>query len=871
MKKYLVMVMALAISGVFVGCHEEEFGTPFIEQKKALFEETFIKAFGQPDSTHNWGFRLDDEVAVTRGVSANGNQWADPAYDDLLVPPPLTTQQIAVVREYFQSHRNLGYEDPQWTDYFIQQVYKGGSNVPKNCATPEEYVAADGHTKIVGSNHMDHLAAIDESRNFFDHNNNFNHGDCGTYGNVLKNGGNTNTGPFYSDKINLMTGSTTKSFGYYNSNGSVRHTEYTGLVSYKTIMQAMGAKAKCLDDGWNRSFMGFDFEQMVDDNIFGGDFYFEGKTYHRLVANTNMYCADRSEKTFSTEGGVAHFNDRPGDDVIRQLLSLGYLPNSDTLKDWVKVGGCADGYYSDWIVCLTEAKSAGNKPIAPKVWETGENVKPEPRYVVEGKKVVESGRVMCEDLAGATGKRDDMDYNDVVYDAVIVNEYKKLVTADGDDIYDYSFDGYDETYAIVRLMAAGGTIPVTMTIGSHNFDVHGELAAGDPEVGDNVMINTLSEEENDYLGGAVVKSKDPVTLQGDEGEKFLNIKKIKDIKLYVQYENVSTELNTTLKGATYMFLVPLGLPWAKERKSFDEGYPYFPDWVRVSTNTSWYYENRPDNLYDDLEGLEEPDDVYEKGPTFYDNNGGSSTAYKTLMTKSVDSRLIIPSSASETVLFDYTKRGPGYLCPGITTADGYQAEEYVNLDGSATIKENDIIRIYGVYLNDWYIKTNFSSDWITSDNGKGYIDVPVTSDYLGSIRRGLNIRGKHFTVTYVTVRSGSAGGGGDDGFLTIWESNVAGGTATDWNRAVYVDKNKFANATGSSIIRVNCTPTDSSWMIAPKDGTTAQICQIGNWEQTTINSGYLDFEIGNQHIDNVKSGGLYIHGNSMKVQSIQIK
>ena len=34
MKKYLTMVLAIAISGVFVGCHEDELSGSLIEQKK---------------------------------------------------------------------------------------------------------------------------------------------------------------------------------------------------------------------------------------------------------------------------------------------------------------------------------------------------------------------------------------------------------------------------------------------------------------------------------------------------------------------------------------------------------------------------------------------------------------------------------------------------------------------------------------------------------------------------------------------------------------------------------------------------------------------------------------------------------------------
>ena len=79
--------------------------------------------------------------------------------------------------------------------------------------SPECYKAADGNTIIYASNNMDHLAAIDESKNFVDHINNFNHGDCSVNNNVLDNGYHTNDNKFHSDKIMYMKESTTKYFG----------------------------------------------------------------------------------------------------------------------------------------------------------------------------------------------------------------------------------------------------------------------------------------------------------------------------------------------------------------------------------------------------------------------------------------------------------------------------------------------------------------------------------------------------------------------------------------------------------------------------------------------------------------------------------
>ena len=460
MKKYLMTGMAaIAFCAAFTSCSKEI--TPMSEEEMVAvgvqkiysdYEASFQKVFGTPAPGHTWGF---SDVAGTRTENANANEWADPnkAYGGLLVPPPLTPEQIAVVKKYFQTHPNLGYEDPKWSNYFIQQVYKGHTGVPEGCATPEAYLAANGSTLIIASDHMDHLIAVDPAKGIYDHINNFNHGDCSTNGTVLDNGGNANDGPFHSDKIMYMMNSTTKSFGYHNSDGSLYHTEYTGLVSYKTIMQAMGAEANCLDDGWNRSFMGFDFEQMVGSDILSGaTFTFEGKTYNFLKAETNMYAADLSEESYkqkngstSTIGGKANFNNEPDAATKRDLLSKGYLPYSATFKDWVKVGGTADGYFSDWIVTLTEAK--GSYP-------------PPPGFVC---------RIIAEDLT--VGENSDFDFNDVVFDVI-------------------------NNGTTIRLRAAGGTLPLYVA----NQEVHAAFATKYQGITSTTMVNTGWGGSIDYYG-----------------------------------------------------------------------------------------------------------------------------------------------------------------------------------------------------------------------------------------------------------------------------------------------------------------------------------------------------------------------------------
>ena len=561
-------VAAIAICAAFTACSksEELYDQGAVDQISASqiqenYNKAFIATFGQPAANQDWGF---GSPAKTRGVFANGNEWAANDRDDCKykVPPALTPEQKAVVIKYFQTVKNPSYQDPHWTNYFIQQVYKGGSNPGTNSS--EAYPAADGNTKIVGSDNMDHLAAI--NGDFVDHNNNFNHGDCGNgYPDVLNYKGTlttveetypVNSGDEYrhADKINLMTNSTTASFGYYNSNSSVRRTEYTGLVNFQTIIDVLGAEANCLNDGWNRSFMGFDFEMMVGDEIYAKgvsrqdengnwkwyadeyDMYeFNGQQYHMLSSDQNKYCGEFYKNPDGTDLNDAQLTD----EFISGLLADGYLPVSNSAnKKWVKVGGTADGYYSDWIVTLTEAQKYDYDEDQPD------------ELVV---------RIIAEDLnaqtansaAAADGlEESDWDFNDVVFDVRYTSE----------------------TTAMVKIVGAGGVLPLYVA----GHEVHELLGQSGPD------------EEGHY------RIQNSGTSQEFEVTNISKSKKGSDIPVFVKRPSASGgDITLELKA-------PVGQPAAKicvkptfqpcaERQDIRVKYPLFSKWVQ-DANLIWYYD-----------------------------------------------------------------------------------------------------------------------------------------------------------------------------------------------------------------------------------------------------------------------------------------
>ena len=803
MKKYLITAaLAVVVSGSFIGCKDEEFNGSRMEQKVEAFEEAFIRAFGQPDPNHTWGFENlgGDELAMTRTENANANEWADPnkEYGGLLVPPPLTEKQIAVVKAYFQTVDKLGYKDPKWSNYFIQQVYKGN---PKTAGdySPEQYLAADGANYILASDHMDHLLAIDPDRNFVDHINNFNHGDCSTNGTVLDNGGNANDGPFHSDKIMYMKNSTTKSFAYHNSDGSLYHTEYTGLVSWETIDE--WAKDNytgydgCLDDKWNRSYMGFDFEQIVGDDVYAKvkhvdysagwkseDQYeegveyvdgfpvtsvtytmyeFEGKSYHYLITNRNQYAADKNEKSFigkynnkSTTPGIADFNDEPNNDIKRELLQKGYLPVDGTAnKTWVKVGGTADGYFSDWIVTLTEAKTSPT-PDAPQVYIVSTDTQKQKIEVYKSKQVSQAGRVMCEDLANYADL-DDFDYNDIVFDVIIVRETTTAITTPLDGNNQPTGDPVTTTsedyYANVRLMAAGGTIPAEIKIGSYGYYVVHDVLGKKPT---DTMINTLSEGERAKVRGAAVDSVAPVDLTHGNGYKdFYGIRNISDIEVYVKYGNDATRL-TPIKGKpSPIFVVPLNTLWAKERSNIADAYKSFNNWVGEEDYAFWSGDRDMTELYQKYQsdGFQTGKDYWILTPTLEEGYPEISVVSSTttqLLVNATNNTMVVPGNG-ETKLLDYDPQNPGYLCKSTSTSNSMR----VRVPGNSNVNVGDILRIYGVSRTGWLISTNLSSDTYNTYTSDGYIDITITESMLAQVKAGFTISGNSFTVTYVTVRT----------------------------------------------------------------------------------------------------------------------
>ena len=535
-------VAAIAICAAFTSCSsKEELYNPeaINEMKEAQvvekYNQAFIKVFGQPAADQDWGF--EGYANGTRTADPRGNMWADEGWN---VPPVITNKQKDIVRRYFQQNTPLGYKDPEWSDFWIQQVYKGGTKTTDGSQTTEKYRIGNGD-EVVGGNHMDHLCSKSAS-GVEDHVNDFNNSDNNDWEGRM-----------------LMVSSSTYSFGYINSNATAIHYDKAALVNWRVIAQwavdkglESSVEASVLNDGWNRSYMGFDWEQALPDDCYrpiydyeagwsadlpGGfpikgyeTFEFDGKTYKLLSANSNQYAYDESETKY---GGKVNYSDKPSDAIIRELLSLGYLPYSDTLKDWIKLSTGSDGYYSDWIVTLTKAEK---------------DPEPDPSVV----------RIIAEDLSASDAT--DFDFNDVVFDVTF--------NADG-------------SVGTVQLVAAGGVYPLTVA----GREVHAEF--GHTETDSNgyfKMINTHSA-----TGGVDGATAAPFTVNnpGKNGRDIV-----------IKVNKFEIDENGNKVDHWYDLEAKRGIPAAKlcvnqtfqycnERVPITKPYPNFGGWVRGNKYIWW--------------------------------------------------------------------------------------------------------------------------------------------------------------------------------------------------------------------------------------------------------------------------------------------
>jgi hypothetical protein len=204
---------------------------------------------------------------------------------------------------------------------------------------------------------------------------------------------------------------------------------------------------------------------------------------------------------------------------------VGYHPvgqdanvNMDVDRDWV---------FNDWIVKISPAM-----------------------YNMEG-----AVRIIAEDLGASES---DFDYNDVVFDAKVANEWNGELND-------------NRLVAYIVLQAAGGTLP--LTVGGK--EVHEAFG-----VSTSTMVNARRN----------TVSKAPVSFKVDLGAANWNISgadAVKSIPVIVKNGNNVIELEVETGRAPEKIAVETRFVWCDEREPIYTRYTLFPNWVK-DKSVVWY-------------------------------------------------------------------------------------------------------------------------------------------------------------------------------------------------------------------------------------------------------------------------------------------
>ena len=526
-------------------------------------------------------------------------------------------------------------------------------------------------------------------------------------------------------------------------------------------------------------------------------------------------------------------------------------------RDWI---------YNDWIVRISPATAKGSGS------STGGNIgsSTSGTEVFYRQHVLVHNWVFCEDLGSSSNNR-DFDYNDLVFDARLVDEYQVKRTRYTDGTFsDEITDAPHSYYAKITPLAAGGEL--AMWFQDSNVSVHSLFGSG---VADNVLINTCKTDQDISLSHMEGLSGKTFIYKFDSEEDA----NINNITIFVRFSSSTYDLSAKQGQPPHKICVPPATRWAYERTPIDEAYPGFTEYVTQRTDP--WDDGVDANLYP-LDGVPDSLKINQQGQ-YVDVTTATSfeTSYNVTL---AEQETEIWSGEKDFANWEGTNSAEIAASQFSEVGDGTVIRFYGIADGDFNIK--------AIYLDNWSDIDLGDSRWVTQNGDKyekcnyhntalnNYIELKLNATTAANFKsKGMRVYGKNFKLLCVsydnTNKKTSQGGENDPAYSkTIWE-----GSSTS---NITISQKKFSQAAAGQILRIYGTRSQNSYWLEAfayqwdnlsisewAEGKSANTADLWHGEQQ--GEGYVQFTLTASQVTALQAKGMYMHfGNGLTVTAVKL-
>ena len=667
MKKYLFNgAMALIVGGFIVSCSHDDISQPAtVDQMTKSFDEMFTELYGPIAENHTWGFNTVEvpeeaiaaaEAEARAAATRAATRKADPGD----------------YGEWF---------GPQQADYYKQL----GLVAPEMVSAGEEKFVSDWFK----ANEKPSSDPIDLST-------------------------------FFVQQVYFGT----KEYTGYDGNNA-KHTVIGGQhMDWLCAYDPTGTETTV----WVRDYPGTDNWAGHNETIVTHDdhmnnfntssperYWTEDGTYNvRTYMSKMQLMVNSSTSRFGCKESQGTDNKVYYNYVIKALKyngKWGYYVGFDYENHGQNGDFPKDGYYDDRIIKIVPGNG-----IMP--WTPTENPdayqESKTKRTYTHKKIVDQGRVFCEDIATAyRNVTEDIDYNDIVFDARVWEICDQDATTINDITTYSSAYNYRWQYDI-SLLATGGTIEDMVYTWTPNCvsTLSGQWNTPTNVISPVDFSYTLKYEELPDAPRVGI-STIPIEV------KYDGTHNIKALDNRVETKVTDSEGKTrTISMAPYKLCLPIGKPWPIERVNIKDAYKSFSVYVENPDYKFYTSDTEDTNLY-----MQAPESSIQKD--------GKTTESPEEVTQSGDAEESnvwvvwegeVSSDATAITLYNFT----------------FQSGQTLRFFGTDTITV-----AYGANNSQRLISNGSMSD--------GYVDVKINSDQASALSDGIMIYGSNFTLTKIVV------------------------------------------------------------------------------------------------------------------------